>query len=468
MPRFYFMDKQKINITKNFDQLGLNERILRIISNLGLKIPTPIQAKAIPAALSGQDVIGIAQTGTGKTFAFGLPVIENLLKTSDSQAVILLPTRELAIQVEENLRKLNMIGHFPLAVLIGGENFDRQLYMIRRGPRIVVATPGRLADHLKRRTLKLDKTSILVLDEADMMLDMGFLPQVEEIMTYLPQDRQTMLFSATMPAGIVKLAAKHLKAPVRIEVAPAGTTAELVDQEIFLLGREERFPELLDLLSSYRGTVLVFVRTRHGATKLAKKLQEVGQQAGEIHSNRSLNQRRQALVDFKSGVRRILVATDVAARGLDINDIELVVNYDLPDNSEDYVHRIGRTARAGKKGKAISFAMSSQRQEIRKIETLIRKSLPVKNVQNRADRKQPEREVLVVETVAPRFNQRKTFRNFSNKPNSRSASQNPKNSPRVFRNSRGFQVVADSQEEPEARNYRARRPQRPHARYRSK
>jgi ATP-dependent RNA helicase RhlE len=363
-----------------FSTLGLSPDLMTVISGLKLTIPTPIQEKAIPPALTGADLIGIAQTGTGKTFAFGVPILERLVRDNDSQAVILLPTRELAIQVEENIRKLNTIAHLPIAVLIGGENIDRQLYLIRRGLRIVVATPGRLADHLKRKSLKLDKTCILVLDEGDMMLDMGFLPQVEQIMTYLPKERQTMLFSATMPNGIVKLAAKHLKTPVRIEVAPAGTSAEQVDQEIYLVKAEDKLRHLEKILVEYKGSVLVFMRTKYGAKGIVGKLKALGFSAAEIHSNLSLNQRKDALAGFKSGKYRILVGTDIAARGLDVSGIELVVNYNLPDNLEDYVHRIGRTGRAGKSGKAISFAAVSERRQIKEIEKLIKKNLPLKEL----------------------------------------------------------------------------------------
>lgn len=368
-------------LSKNkFSDLGISADLMSVITGLKLEMPTPIQEKAIPPALSGSDLIGIAQTGTGKTFAFGIPILEALIKSRDSQVLILLPTRELALQVEENLRKLNTIAHVSIAVLIGGENFDRQLYLIRRGLRIIVGTPGRIADHLKRGTLKIDKVSILVLDEADMMLDMGFLPQVEDIMNYLPKQRQTMLFSATMPAGIVKLAAKHLKTPVRIEVAPSGTTAEQVDQEIYLIKPEDKLRHLENILAEYHGSVLVFMRTKYGAKGLVGKLKALGFAAAEIHSNLSLNQRKDALNGFKSGKYRILVGTDIAARGLDVNGIELVVNYNLPDNLEDYVHRIGRTGRAGKSGKAISFAAISERRQIKEIERLINKSLPMKEL----------------------------------------------------------------------------------------
>ncbi len=359
---------------QSFADLGISNSILEILKKLNLDTPTPIQAKTIPAAISGQDIIGIAQTGTGKTFAFGIPMLERLGKLK-GQGLIIAPTRELALQVEESIKKLGQSLGLRTAVLIGGESLDRQLFHLRKKPHIVVATPGRLIDHLKRHTFKLDQVNVLVLDEADMMLDMGFAPQIKEILDQMPTVRQTMLFSATMPAAIVKIAANYMKLPISIEVAPQGTTAAQIDQEIFIIRGDERFEHLVKVLTTYSGSVLVFVRTKHGVKTLTTKLKALGQRATEIHSNLSLSRRRAALDAFKSQRERILVATDVAARGLDVNGIELVVNYNLPDNSEDYVHRIGRTARAGKSGKAISFATMDERKEIMAIEKLINKSI---------------------------------------------------------------------------------------------
>ena len=362
-----------------FNDLGIKESILKIIYNLGLNAPTPIQRQAVPAVLSGKDIVGIAQTGTGKTFAFGIPMLQQLA-INKGRGLVVLPTRELAGQVEKSLHKLGDQLGLRTALVIGGESVYKQLPALRRKPHIIVGTPGRLIDLLKSKNLNLNNVSVLVFDEADMMFDMGFAPQIEEIMQSVPKDRQTLLFSATMPAAVMKLAEKHLKTPIRIEVAPAGTTAALIDQEIYLLNRDDRWDQLLSLLNEYKTSILVFVRTKHGASKLAKKLKAEKHQAAEIHSNLSFSQRQSSLAGFRSGKYRILVATDVAARGLDINDIELVLNYDLPDNSEDYVHRIGRTARAGKKGKAISFASPQQRREILKIEQLIRKNLPIRKI----------------------------------------------------------------------------------------
>lgn len=364
-----------------FKNLGISPEILSILKKIGLEIPTPIQVKSIPVAISGKDLFGVAQTGTGKTFAFGIPTIQRL-KEEGGRALIMLPTRELANQVEESLKNLGRDMGLKTISIIGGEAFNKQLFGLRRNPHVLVATPGRLLDHLKRRTIRLDDISVLILDEADMMFDMGFAPQIEEIIKLTPKNRQTLLFSATMPAAIIKLAEKYLKSPLQIQVAPTGATAELVDQEIYLIKREDKFNTLEKILNKYKDLVLIFVRTKRGASNLTERLEYKGYQASEIHSNLSFNQRKTSLANFKSGTKRILVATDVAARGLDINDIQLVLNYDLPENSEDYIHRIGRTARAGKGGKAISFSLPHQRRDIQKIERLIKKNLPITKIES--------------------------------------------------------------------------------------
>jgi len=366
--------EEPVDLIPKFSDLGISNSILEILEKLKLEIPTPIQRKTIPVALSGQDLIGVAQTGTGKTFAFGIPMLQRLGLTQ-GQGLVITPTRELALQVEESLKKIGLGLGLRTALLIGGEALGRQLFLLRKKPHIIVATPGRLIDHLKRHTLKLDQVNTLVIDEGDMMLDLGFAPQIEEILKQAPTERQTMLFSATMPAAIVKIAAKHMKMPISIEVAPSGTTVDEVDQEIFMIKGEERFDHLLKTIKHYTGSVLVFVRTKHGVKNLNMKLRALGQRSDEIHSNLSLSRRRSALNGFKSKEVRILVATDVAARGLDISGIELVINYNLPDNCEDYVHRIGRTGRAGQSGKAITFATFDEQRGIRDIEKLINKSI---------------------------------------------------------------------------------------------
>ncbi len=367
-------DKEATPDQTKFSDLGISDSLLAVLHNLKLEHPTPIQRKAIPVAIAGQDLIGIAQTGTGKTFAYGLPTLQRL-GAEKGQALVIAPTRELATQVEESFKTLGHALGLKTALLIGGESLDRQLFHLRKKPHVVIATPGRLIDHLARRTFKLDQIKVLILDEADMMLDMGFAPQIKEILKQAPTDRQTLLFSATMPAAILNLAATFMKLPVSIEVAPPGTTAAKVDQEIFIINPEDRVSHLLKVLAFYKGSVLVFVRTKHGVKNLTARLQDLGHKAVEIHSNLSLNRRRLALAGFKSKKDRILVATDVAARGLDVNGIELVVNFNLPDNSDDYVHRIGRTGRADQPGKAITFATTSERREIREIERLINKEI---------------------------------------------------------------------------------------------
>jgi len=363
-------DSQSLEL--KFSNIGVSPSILKVLDGLNLYKPTPIQAQAIPVALKGSDIVGIAQTGTGKTFAFGIPIIEKLI-LEQGQALIIVPTRELAIQVEESIKKIAKHFNFNSATLIGGENIGKQFFLLRKKPRLIIATPGRLIDHIGRKSIKLDQIKTLVLDEADMMLDMGFLPQIEEILKSVPKERQTMLFSATMPSEITRLAAKYLKLPIRIEVAPQGTTAANVSQEMVVLKAGDRFDYLEKVIKENTGSVLIFVRTRFGVKNIKKRLVVNGNRATEIHSDLSLSQRKRSLESFKTGRSRIMVATDVAARGLDIKDIELVINYDLPDVSSDYVHRIGRTARAGKKGKAISLATPNQLKNIRDIENLINK-----------------------------------------------------------------------------------------------
>jgi ATP-dependent RNA helicase RhlE len=364
----------------SFEGLGINATFLAVLSAHRYTVPTPIQTKAIPAAIKGDDIIGIAQTGTGKTLAFGVPMLQRMHEgIAKGGGLVLLPTRELALQVQEALSKIGRTLGLRTAVLIGGERIDKQLHQLRERPHVIVATPGRLLDHLEHRSVNLSKVATLVLDEADRMLDMGFAPQINQILKLLPppQERQTLLFSATMPDDIVRIANTHMKMPVRIEVAPAGSTVEMVSQEIFVVRREDKFRLLIELLRTQEGSVLVFSRTKHGAHKLNQMLEREGFKAAEIHANRSLAQRVKALDGFKRGMYRVLVATDIAARGIDVTGIALVVNYDLPDNSEDYVHRIGRTGRAGLSGKAVSLATPDQRADIRNIERLIRKPLPV-------------------------------------------------------------------------------------------
>ncbi|MBU4299407.1 DEAD/DEAH box helicase [Patescibacteria group bacterium] len=371
--------KNSQTIGQGFSGLGIAPSLLEALARLNHKNPTPIQRQAIPIAIQGKDVVGIAQTGTGKTLAFGIPMIQRLQQIQ-GRGLVVLPTRELAIQVDESLRQAGAKLGLRTAVLIGGMAIRPQIQALTKNPHIITATPGRLNDHLNRRTLQIGNVRIVVLDEADRMLDMGFAPQIQKIFQALPRERQTMLFSATIPLEIMKLAATYMKLPIRIEVAPTGTIVKQLTQEIFIIPKNAKQGLVEKLLRQYSGATLIFTRTKYGAKKLTRALRDVGHRVAEIHSNRSLNQRREALQGFKSGKYRVLVATDIASRGIDVIGIELVINYDLPTNAKDYVHRVGRTARAGASGHAISFVMPEQRRELRDIERLIRKSITISPV----------------------------------------------------------------------------------------
>jgi len=391
----------------NFQALGLSPQLLAVLERLQFKTPTPIQHQCIPVALEGKDIVGIAQTGTGKTLAFGLPMIQ-LLNQNKGQGLILLPTRELALQVDEVLHKIGQKFGLRTAVLIGGASSYQQIQAMRRQPNIIVSTPGRLIDHLQRKNLSLEKVKIIVLDEADRMFDIGFAPQIRQILSFAPKQRQTLMFSATMPKAIAEMAARFMKMPWRIEVAPAGTTIDQTEQEIFIASKEVRSQLLEKLLSDNSGSVLIFSRTKHGAKKIAILVRAMGHSATEIHSNKSLPQRQAAMAGFKSGKYRVLVATDIAARGIDVNDISLVINYDLPDNSDDYVHRIGRTGRAGKTGKAISFVGPEQRMAVKQIERLIKKTIPISNLPILP----PRRFVKIEDKIMPRTGQARSHKPF--------------------------------------------------------
>ena len=376
-------DKDISNNTKStahgFTGLGIAPNLLDAIARLKFTEPTPIQRRSIPVAIEGKDVIAIAQTGTGKTLAFGIPMIQRLAQIK-GRGLILLPTRELAIQVDESLQGVGRHLGLRTAVLIGGTPLGPQRYALEKKPRVIIATPGRLIDFIEQRIINLSDIEILVLDEADRMLDMGFAPQINKILGLVPKQRQTMLFSATMPNEIVTIAQRHMELPVQVEIARPGTVADKVTHEVFFIERSAKSRLLEHLLQQYPGPVLTFTRTKHAAKNLTRQVKMMGHNAAEIHSNRSLGQRRDALEGFKSGKYRVLIATDIAARGIDVSGIELVINYDLPSNSEDYVHRIGRTGRAGLTGRAISFATFDQRGEVRRIEQLIRTALPVKQL----------------------------------------------------------------------------------------
>jgi len=405
------MISERVNQTgQAFYGLGISPKILDILERIKFRVPTPIQVKAIPLAIEGKDVVGIAQTGTGKTHSFAIPMVQRL-SLKKGTGLVLAPTRELAIQIHEAFQA--MAGAFGLktACLIGGAPMANQVQALRKNPRIVIATPGRLLDHMSQWNFMTDDVNMLVLDEADRMLDMGFAPQITKILHFIPKDRQTMLFSATMPKEIMEIAAKYMKLPVSVEIAPSGTTAERVTQELFIVKKETKLKLLNKLLAQYHGPILLFSRTKHNAHKITMSIREMGHNAAEIHSNRSLVQRRDALEGFKSGRFRVLVATDIAARGIDVTGIEVVINYDLPEDAENYVHRIGRTGRAGCRGHAVSFATPEQGSDVRDIEKIIRSVLPLSK-----HPEIPHEEFVEVGRQTSRRNQKQPHRQQSHRP----------------------------------------------------
>ncbi len=353
-----------------FSDFNISEALKKRIASLNFVTPTPVQAGAIPPALEGRDVLATAQTGTGKTLSFIVPILEKLAKTESrsATALILLPTRELAMQVEVHFRNLNTNPANNVALVCGGMAEGPQLQLIRRGARLIVATPGRLEDYLKRKLVKLDQVQILVLDEVDRMLDMGFKPAIQRIAAALPQARQTLCYSATLDANIREVVREYLKDPARIEIGSVLKPSENVELQTFEVEQDKKHELLEHLLESGEGSFLVFVRTKHGADRVANRLVRAGHSATQIHGDRSQAQRNQALKSFSEGRHRILVATDVAARGIDVKHVAHVVNYDIPKVAEDFVHRIGRTGRASSKGIASTFASASERSDLRKIE----------------------------------------------------------------------------------------------------
>ena len=353
-------------VATEFVALGVSEDLAARLGGMQIMTPTPIQEMAIPVALAKGDLVGLAQTGTGKTLAFGLPMLMTL--KGQDQGLVLAPTRELAMQIEETFRKLGV----RTALLIGGAPMNRQIQQLRSNPRIIIATPGRMMDHMNQKLIDLRFIQCVVLDEADRMLDMGFISAIREILGKTPKTRQTMLFSATFSRIISDVAEDFMIEPKRVEIKRESLTADTVTQELIVIDKESKPDMLTKLLYDNKGTVLVFARTRHGARKIAKSIVRDGHTAAEIHSDRTLAQRIAALNGFKSGQYRVLVATDIAARGIDVKDISLVINYDIPECADDYVHRIGRTGRAGKKGHAITIAAPDQHRDVRDIEQLIK------------------------------------------------------------------------------------------------
>ncbi len=345
-----------------FDAFNLPKSLLMSLEALDFKTPTPIQEQAIPIAMQGQDILGSAQTGTGKTGAFGIPLIAKLLSDSSAQGLIITPTRELATQVHKNMMAfLGKKSPIKTALLIGGDSIGKQCQSLRRGPRLFVGTPGRLSDHIKRGSLSLKKVTYLVLDETDRMLDMGFSIQIDEIVKHLPQERQTLLFSATLPKNILKMSENYMKNPVRISVGSVTNPAENIDQEVTHLAEQDKFTTLSEQLKVREGSIIVFVKTKFGAERMAKRLASENHHTDALHGDLKHNKRENVIRAFRAKKFRVLIATDVAARGLDIPHIEHVINFDLPQCPEDYIHRIGRTARAGAKGQALCFVSPSER-----------------------------------------------------------------------------------------------------------
>lgn len=368
-----------------FSELGLSEEIVRAVTEQGYTSPTPIQTQAIPAVLAGGDLLAGAQTGTGKTAGFTLPILQRLNRpgpksvsgTRAVRALILTPTRELAAQVEESVRIYGKYLKLTSAVIFGGVSINPQIALLKKGVDILVATPGRLLDHMQQGTVDLTKIEVLILDEADRMLDMGFIRDIRRVLTALPPKRQNLLFSATFSDEIKALADGLLNSPAMIEVARRNSTAEVISQKVHPVDRNRKHPLLAHLIKSENWfQVLVFTRTKHGANKLVEQLGKDGISAMAIHGNKSQSARTKALAEFKSGALQVLVATDIAARGIDIDQLPHVVNYDLPNVPEDYVHRIGRTGRAGATGEAVSLVCVDEHDMLKGIEKLIKRSIP--------------------------------------------------------------------------------------------
>jgi len=367
-----------------FSGLNLAQPILRAITDGGYTTPTPIQEKSIPALLQGRDLLGVAQTGTGKTAAFALPLLHRLSETPRKAqsrkplALILAPTRELASQINDSLRIYGRHVHLRSCVIFGGTSARPQIQALNRGVHIAVATPGRLLDLMNQGHLCLDAIEVFILDEADRMLDMGFIHDVKKIIAAVPNKRQTLLFSATMPNSVQGLADGLLRDPVRVEITPSATTVEKIDQRVLFVPKDKKRALLGELMNNQDiKRVLIFTRTKHGADRVARHLHQCGVQSDAIHGNKAQNARQRALKSFRSGHIRALVATDIAARGIDVDGVTHVINFDLPNDPESYVHRIGRTARAGATGMAISFCDHDERSYLRDIEKTIRQGVEV-------------------------------------------------------------------------------------------
>ena len=357
---------------ENFKLLKIEDSLKNSLQKMNFTKPTPIQGMAIPAALEGKDILGTAQTGTGKTLAFSIPLINKLILDKNAFALVMCPTRELATQVMEAIKSIISDKiRIKTALLIGGESMQKQLRQLGNRSRIIVGTPGRINDHLKRKSLNLSATKYLVLDETDRMLDMGFTPQIEMILKFVPKDHQTLLFSATLPQNILRISDRYLNKPERISTGATSVPIAKIKQETLQVFKENKYDELIDQFLARKGSILVFVKTKRGADKMVKKLKEEGHSADAIHGDLRQSKRDRVINSFRKGLKRILIATDVAARGLDIPLIQHVINYDLPQVPEDYIHRIGRTARAGSEGSALTFLTPDDRSMWNSINKLI-------------------------------------------------------------------------------------------------
>ncbi len=415
-----------------FENLDIIKPIQKALQDEGYSKPTPIQAKSIPHLLEGKDLLGCAQTGTGKTAAFAIPILQRVYNEQKNsrgprtiKAVVLAPTRELAIQIEESFTAYSQYMDIKSLVIFGGVSQNSQTRALREGVDILIATPGRMLDLYSQKFINLSKVKYFVLDEADSMLDMGMIHDVKRIISHLPQVRQNIFFSATMPNEISKLANSIFKDPIKVEVAPVSSTTETVKQSMYFVSKKQKRALLIDLLKDKSiQSVLVFSRTKHGANKITTDLLKVGIEACAIHGNKSQNARQLALSNFKEGKIRVLVATDIAARGIDVDELSHVINYDLPEVAETYVHRIGRTGRAGHTGCAMSFCSMEERGYYKSIEKLINKKIPV--IKDHPYEASSNDVAEVVEKRNPRSNNRGNNRGNSNNQRSSSSRSNNK------------------------------------------
>ena len=392
----------------NFESLSLSEGIKKALKKINFDKPTPIQAQSIPIGIQGKDILGSAQTGTGKTAAFSIPLIESLLKADKSMALVLTPTRELAKQVMDVITSLlSDLNHISTACLIGGEQMTRQLKQLKKRPRIIVGTPGRINDHLDRKSLKLSEAKFLVLDETDRMLDMGFGVQIDRILKFVPKDRQTLLFSATIPKEIEKLSLKYLTNPERVSIGATNTVATNVDHEVLEIKQEVKYSKLIEEINNRNGSILIFVKTKHGTVKMAKNLSHDHFASEPLNGNLRQNKRDTVMRKFREKKFRIMVATDIAARGLDVPHIEHVINYDLPQLAEDYIHRLGRTGRANSIGSAVTFVSSKELGKWNEIQIMLDPSLKKSNSKNSFSKSKEKKKPFKKNKIKSNFSENK-------------------------------------------------------------